>query len=155
MNKIIIIGNLGSDPEITTDATGKATKATVNVAVRRSYKNREGQYESDWFRVVEFNENRIKFLSTYFHKGDSIVIDGRVQTGSYTKQDGTKGYSFDIIPNTIEFAGSSRRAEGTPTQQQPVRPQPQQRPRPQAMSAPSPQDGIPTDSGFEETLPWS
>lgn len=145
MNKIIISGNLGADPEIR-EFNGKQ-QLTMNVAVRRSYKNKDGQYESDWFRVVDFMDSRIKFITEHFHKGDGIIVEGHVQTGSYTKQDGTKGYSFDVMVNSVEF-GPGRRsgADTAPAQTAPSRP---------AAAAPNPQTNVPTDSGYEETLPWS
>lgn len=145
MNKIIISGNLGADPEVR-EFNGKQ-QLTMNVAVRRSYKNKDGQYESDWFRVVDFMDSRIKFITEHFHKGDGIIVEGHVQTGSYTKQDGTKGYSFDVMVNNVEFGPGKRSGSDAQTATN--------RPVATTAAAPDPQAGIPTDSGYESSLPWS
>lgn len=149
MNKIIIIGNLGSDPEVR-EINGKQ-QLLLSVAVRRNFKNKEGQYDSDWFRVVDYYDQRIKFVTDHFHKGDGIVVEGSVRTGSFTKQDGTKGYSFDIYPTAIEFGPGRRGADAeqrrTPQTQAPT--QTATAPLPAALAS------IPKGSDTEETLPWS
>lgn len=95
MNKVVLIGRLVADPEV----TDKVAKYTL--AVDRQFKQ-EGQPEADFIRCVVFGKG-IEFVSKYLHKGMKIAVDGRIQTGSYSKDDGTKVYTTDVIVEHHEF----------------------------------------------------
>ena len=106
MNKIIINGRLTKDVEV--KVTQNNTKiANISVAVRRNYKNSEGNYDSDFFNVTAFG-NQAEFLEKYFKKGQEILISGHLQNRSWETESGEKRYATDIIVETIDFIGSKQ-----------------------------------------------
>lgn len=106
MNKIIINGRLTKDVE--TKVTQSNTKiANISVAVRRNYKNSEGNYDSDFFNVTAFG-NQAEFLEKYFKKGQEILISGHLQNRSWETENGEKRYATDIIVETVDFIGSKQ-----------------------------------------------
>ena len=104
MNKVILIGRLTSDPEIR-NASGK-TVARYRLAVDRQFKQ-EGQPEADFLTCVAFGKGG-EFAEKYLTKGTKIAVEGRIQTGSYTKDDGSKVYTTDIIVERHEFCESKK-----------------------------------------------
>lgn len=112
MNKVALMGRLTRDVEL---GTGATVAARFSVAVNRRFKNADGNYEADFINCVAFGKSA-EFVQKYFHKGDMIAITGRIQTGSYTKNDGTKVYTTDVIAEEIDFCGGkSGDATQTPT----------------------------------------
>ena len=108
MNKSILIGRLTSDPEVfNTQGDSKVAKYTL--AVDRPFK-KEGQQEADFPRCVCFGKNA-DFASRFLRKGIRIAVEGRIQTGSYTKDDGSKVYTTEIIVERHEFC-ESRKSSG-------------------------------------------
>lgn len=103
MNKVILIGRLVADPEFMTTQGGTAV-ARYRIAVDRQYK-KEGQPTADFISCVAFAHNG-EFAQRYLHKGMRIAIEGRIQTGSYDAQDGSKRYTTDIIVEHHEFCES-------------------------------------------------
>lgn len=104
MNKFIISGNLGRDPELTVNGDKQYCRFTV--AVRRNYKNAEGKYDADWFNCTAFGKTA-ENINKFFHKGSQIIVEGHVQTGTYTKNDGTTGYSTNVLVEAFDFCGSN------------------------------------------------
>lgn len=100
MNKCVLIGRLTGEPEIRRTQSGKSV-ASYRLAVDRQFKQ-EGQPEADFLSCVAFGSNA-DFVSKYLHKGMKIAVEGRIQTGSYNKDDGTKVYTTDIIVEHHEF----------------------------------------------------
>lgn len=100
MNKCIEIGTLCHDIEGKT-SQGGTSMASFRIAVRRNFKNAEGKYESDFINCKAFKGNA-DYLVKYAHKGDRLAVEGRIQTGSYTKQDGTKVYTTDLMVDNVE-----------------------------------------------------
>lgn len=97
------------DPEI--KVTQNNTKlANISVAVRRSYKNADGNYDSDFFNCVAFG-NQAEFLEKYFKKGQEILISGHLQNRSWETESGEKRYATDIIIETIDFIGSKQNTD--------------------------------------------
>lgn len=107
MNKVILLGRLTKDPKTT--QAGETTVARFSIAVDRRYK-KDGQPSADFANVVAFGKTA-EFIEKYFHKGMKILIDGRLQTGSYEK-DGVKHYTTDVIAELVEFAESKKQEEG-------------------------------------------
>jgi len=108
VNKVIIIGNLGRDPEV----NGPATK--LSVATTRKYKTKDGEQreETEWHRVVCFGktgENAAKYLS----KGRQVYVEGRIKTSSYEK-DGEKRHSTEIVADTVQFLGGKGEGNSGP-----------------------------------------
>ena len=76
-----------------------------NIAVQRNFKNKDGERESDFINVVAFGKTA-ELLNQYFGKGQQVAVEGRIQTGSYDKEDGTRVYTTDVIVNQFDFVGS-------------------------------------------------
>lgn len=95
MNKIILVGNTTKE----TESKDKISKTSI--AVKRDFKNTNGEYETDFFDLVAFG-NQSDFLKSYVHKGDKICISGRLQTRQYDASDGTKKKVYEIVVDTIE-----------------------------------------------------
>lgn len=105
MNKVVLVGRLTRDVELrTNDAEIKI--ARFNVAVSRNYKNKEGKYDADFISCVAYR-NTAEFVGKYFHKGDGIIVEGRIQTGSYEK-DGVIKYTTDVVVENVEFNGKAK-----------------------------------------------
>lgn len=112
MNKIIINGRLTRDPEIKFTQTNNTKIASINVAVRRNYKNQAGEYESDFFNCSAF-ASQAELLEKYFKKGQEILISGHLQNRSWETESGEKRYATDIIIETIDFIGSKQNNNDT------------------------------------------
>ncbi len=107
MNKVILMGRLTDEPKIT--RSNQSVVARYTLAVDRRYK-KEGEQSADFIGCVAFGKTA-EFVEKYFHKGAKMVLEGRIQTGSYTKQDGTKVYTTDVVVEAVEFA-ESKNASG-------------------------------------------
>jgi single-strand DNA-binding protein len=113
MNKVILMGRLARDPELRTTQSGRQmARMTIAVDRRISRANAQpGQQTADFIGLVAW-ERTAEFAEKYLNKGSQILVEGRIQTGSYEAQDGTKRYTTDVIVERIEFAGS--RSQGAP-----------------------------------------
>lgn len=103
INKAIIIGRVGQKPEIKAMPSGTAI-VTFAVATTHRYKDKDGQTQerTQWHNIVAYGalaEN----IGRFVEKGQIVYVEGRMQTDSYEKKDGTKGYSFKIIADTVRF----------------------------------------------------
>ena len=109
MNSWNGIGRLTKDIELKfAPSNGKAI-AKFTVAVNRDYKNANGEYEADFINCLAFDK-RAEVLSQYVKKGQLIGIRGRIQTGSYDTQDGTKRYTTEILVEGFDFLGGNQGA---------------------------------------------
>ena len=115
MNSVQLVGRFTKDPDVKY-TNGGATVARFSIAVDRRFA-KEGEQTSDFINVVAFGKTA-EFIEKYFHKGNRIGIVGRIQTGSYKKQDGTTVYTTDVIVENVEFVES----KGGNNQQQPQPP---------------------------------
>lgn len=117
MNKVFLIGNLTRDPERSTTSNGLSV-CRMSIAVSRRFSNAEGSRETDFFNVTAWRgtaDNCAKFLK----KGNKIAVSGSIQTRTYEKTDGTKGFSVDIVADEVEFLSSKNDgSEGGMTIQQ-------------------------------------
>ncbi len=111
MNKVVLVGRLTRDPEVRSTSSGSST-ARFTVAVNRNFKNKDGQYDADFVSCVAFR-NTADFVSKFFKKGSMIGLEGRIQTGSYDAQDGSKRYTTDVVVDNVEFVGG-RNEGGSP-----------------------------------------
>lgn len=102
MNKTVLIGRLTRDVEVINAVATLVARYTL--AVDRKYK-REGEQTADFIPCIVFGRNA-EFAQKYLTKGKKIAIVGRIQTGSYTKQDGTKVYTTDVVVEEQEFVES-------------------------------------------------
>lgn len=111
MNRWIGIGRLASDVEVRYTKSGSAV-ASYRMAVNRQFKQ-DGQPDADFLNCVTWGKNA-EFASKYLTKGMRIAVEGRIQTGSYQKEDGSKVYTTDIVVEHHEFCeskGSGQTAE--------------------------------------------
>lgn len=112
MNKVILMGRLTRDPEVRYGQGSKPMAiAKYTLAVDRRFK-REGEQTADFIPCVAFG-SAAEFAEKYFHKGTKIVIEGRIQTGSYDGQNGGKVYTTDVVIESQEFAESKGSSRGS------------------------------------------
>ena len=99
INKVILVGNLGRDPEIRTLNSGDKV-ANLNLATSESWRDRtsgERKERTEWHRVVIFNDNLVKVAENYLRKGSKIYIEGALQTRKYTDQAGVEKFSTEVV----------------------------------------------------------
>ncbi len=101
LNKAMIIGNLGRDPEMRYTPNGQAV-TQFTVAVNRNYKDASGEWkeETEWFRVVAWGPLAER-TAEYLRKGRKVYVEGRLQTRTWEGQDGQKHYTTELIANTV------------------------------------------------------
>ena len=104
MNKVILIGNLASDPEAFTTQSG-ISRSTFRIAVQRRFANAQGVREADFFTIVAWRQTA-DFCNRYLTKGRRVAVEGSIQNRSYDAQDGSKRYVTEIIADNIEALGS-------------------------------------------------
>ena len=106
VNKVILIGNLGRDPE-TRYTTGGDAIANLNIATTEQWKDKSGekQEKTEWHRVVLFGR-QAEIAGEYLKKGRSVYIEGRLQTRKYTDKDGVEKYSTEIVGDRMQLLGS-------------------------------------------------
>ena len=116
---LILVGNLGRDPEMRYTPSGQAV-TSFNVATNRQYTGADGNVVKDttWFRVTVWGK-QAESTSQYLKKGSKVLIEGRLvpdlSTGGpkiWTRQDGTPGASFEVSANTVRFLSSRVEGEG-------------------------------------------
>ena len=99
VNKVILIGNLGADPEIRSLGSGDRV-ANLRIATSETWRDRntgERKEKTEWHRVVVFNENIVKVCENYLRKGSTVYIEGAIQTRKWTDQSGQEKYSTEIV----------------------------------------------------------
>ncbi|MGL4573610.1 MAG: single-stranded DNA-binding protein [Burkholderiaceae bacterium] len=114
VNKVILVGNLGRDPEVRYTPDGAAI-ANVSIATTSKYKNKAGEMveETEWHRVTFFGR-LAEIVGEYLKKGRSIYVEGRLKTRKYTDKDGVEKYATDIIASEMQMLGS-REGMGGPS----------------------------------------
>ena len=106
MNKVLLIGRLTKDPELRTTGSGLEV-SSFSIAVTRTFKNKEGNYDADFFNVSVFGKQASN-VSKYCFKGSQVGVEGRLQSRTYDAQDGTKRYVTDVVADRVEFLGSKK-----------------------------------------------
>ena len=99
VNKVILVGNLGKDPEIRRTQDGRPI-ANLSVATSESWRDRatgERKEKTEWHRVVIFNEGLCKVVEQYLKKGSKVYLEGALQTRKWTDKDGAEKYSTEIV----------------------------------------------------------
>lgn len=114
MNKVILMGRLTRDPEVRyTQGDNASAVARFSLAVDRKFK-KDGEQTADFISCVAFGKTG-EFIEKYGRKGTKFVVEGRIQTGSYTNKDGQKVYTTDVVVEQVEFAESKASADGNTT----------------------------------------
>lgn len=103
MNKAILVGRLGRDPEVRSTNNGIVVR--FSMAVDRKFKDANGEYGCDFINCIAFGKTA-EFIEKYFSKGMRIGIAGHIQTGSYTDNNGGKKYFVDVVADEAEFVES-------------------------------------------------
>jgi len=99
VNKVILVGNLGADPEIRTLGSGDRV-ANLRVATSETWRDRtsgERKERTEWHRVVIFNDNLVKVAESYLRKGSKIYLEGAIQTRKWTDQSGVEKFSTEVV----------------------------------------------------------
>jgi single-strand DNA-binding protein len=99
VNKVILVGNLGKDPEIRRTQDGRPI-ANLSVATSESWRDKatgERKEKTEWHRVVIFSEGLAKVAEQYLKKGAKVYIEGQLQTRKYTDQSGVEKYSTEVV----------------------------------------------------------
>ncbi|MBJ7309791.1 MAG: single-stranded DNA-binding protein [Pseudomonadota bacterium] len=162
VNKVIIVGNLGRDPEIRYMPSGDAI---ANIAVATSYKSKDrntGEQKelTEWHRISFFGR-LAEIVGQYLKKGSSVYVEGRLQTRKYTDKDGVEKYATDIIAEQMQMLGGRQGMGGGDGMDDggyeapaPSRPAPPPRPQQQAPAprpAPKP---APNFSDMDDDIPF-
>lgn len=122
MNKVILMGRLTRDPDIRyTQGNEPMAIARYTLAVDRRYK-RENEATADFISCVAFAK-QAEFAERYLKQGIKIIVEGHIQTGSYTNKDGQKVYTTEVVIESTEFA-ESKNTNGSSTEDSQSRPEP-------------------------------
>ena len=101
INKVILVGNVGQDPEVRRMSNGDAV-VNLSVATGESWRDKssgERREKTEWHRVVIFNEHLAKVAEQYVRKGSKVYVEGQIQTRKWTDQQGQDKYSTEIVLN--------------------------------------------------------
>lgn len=155
INKVILVGNLGNDPEIRYMPNGNAV-ANVSLATSDSWKDKatgEQQEKTEWHRVVFFNR-LAEIVEQYVKKGSKLYVEGRLQTRSW-EQDGVKRYSTEIVASEMQMLDGRGGAMGGDMGDNPFGQQqaPSRRPQ-QAAAAPQAQPAPTNFDNFDDDIPF-
>jgi single-strand DNA-binding protein len=114
VNKVILVGNLGRDPEVRYTPDGAAI-ANISIATTSKYKNKTGELveETEWHRVTFFGR-LAEIAGEYLKKGRAVYVEGRLKTRKYTDKDGVEKYATDIIATEMQMLGG-REGMGAPS----------------------------------------
>jgi single-strand DNA-binding protein len=114
VNKVILIGNLGADPELKQTPSGQAV-CNLSLATSETFKDKSGakQERVEWHRVTVWGKTA-ENCAKYLEKGRSVYVEGRLQTRSWDDKDGKKRYSTDIVASDVKFLGSGGSRNGQP-----------------------------------------
>jgi len=112
VNKVILVGNLGKDPELRYTPSGDAV-ATFSIATSERFKGRDGQQQerTEWHNIVVWR-GLAETCGKYLHKGRQVYIEGKIQTRSYDDRDGNKRYITEIVAQTVQFLGRADEGGG-------------------------------------------
>jgi single-strand DNA-binding protein len=113
VNKVIVLGNLGRDPEVRSTPSG-AQVCNVTIATSRSWKDKNGDKaeETEWHRVV-FYDRLAEIAGQYLQKGKPVYVEGRLKTRKWTDKDGVDKYTTEIVAEQMQLLGG-REAEAPP-----------------------------------------
>ena len=114
VNKVILIGNLGKDPEVRY-LEGGGVVANFSLATTESYKNKEGvkQEQTEWHNIVLWR-GLAELAEKFLKKGMSVYIEGKIRSSSWDDKEGKKHYKTEIVGDTMNFLSRKSGTEGTP-----------------------------------------
>jgi single-strand DNA-binding protein len=137
VNKVILLGNLGKDPEVRFMPNGDAV-CNFSIATTESWKDKQGQKQenTEWHNIVMYRK-LAEIAGEYLKKGSSVYLEGRLQTRKWEK-DGVTRYSTEVIADSMQMLGSKDHSTGSASQ---------------STARPSKQDDLP-DDGFQDDIPF-
>jgi single-strand DNA-binding protein len=114
VNKVIIVGNLGKDPEERSFPDGSPV-CNITVACSEKYKDKQGEQKevTEWVNVVFFGK-LAEIAGQYLRKGSSVYVEGKLKTEKYTDKNGVEKYSTKVIANSMQMLGGKPNGESTP-----------------------------------------
>jgi len=139
INKAVIVGTLGKDPEIRYAQNGNAV-VNISVATNESWKDRqtgEAQERTEWHRIVAWRRLG-EICGEYLSKGQQVYVEGRIQTNTWEDKEGNKRYTTEIIANTVQFLGRRESSESA-------------RPR---STSPADYQGMPAQGPADDDIPF-
>ncbi len=105
LNKVILVGNLGRDPELKSTPSGaKVLEISIATTERFTDRNNEQQEQTDWHRIVMWNQ-KAEYIARNTRKGSTIYVDGRLRYRKYTAQDGTERFITEILADNVTILG--------------------------------------------------
>lgn len=151
VNKVILVGNLGKDPELRYTPSGAAV-ATFSLATTERFKDRNGQMQerTEWHNIVCWR-NLAEICGKYLHKGKQVYIEGRIQSRSYDDREGNKKYITEIVADQMQMLGRAGEDAGAGRESRPPRPQQQQAAR---ESAPAYEDFADPPFNPDDDIPF-
>lgn len=119
LNKVMIIGNLGKDPELRFTSSGQAV-CDFNVATSETFNDKDGQQQekTEWHRVVVW-ARQAENCKRYLSKGSKVFVEGRLQTREWDDKDGKKRYTTEVVAQNVRFLSSKGQGEDGPPDEQP------------------------------------
>ncbi len=120
VNKVILVGNLGKDPEIRRTQDGRPI-ANLSIATSESWRDKatgERKEKTEWHRVVIFSEGLCKIAEQYLKKGSKVYLEGSLQTRKWTDKDGADKYSTEVVLQA--FGGTLTMLDGPPSKDAPA-----------------------------------
>ena len=146
INKVILVGNLGKDPEVRYMPSGNAV-CNVTIATSDSWKDKQSGEQKDrteWHNVV-FYSRLAEIAGEYLKKGSQVYVEGRLQTRKWQDQQGQDRYTTEIVADQMQMLDSrGGSADFAPSPSRSAAPQ----------SQPAPQAAAPMDNGFEDDIPF-
>lgn len=117
MNRVCLVGRLTAKPELR--YTGSNVPYTrFSLAVNRTFNNAQGERETDFINIVVWRR-QAENVANYLDKGSQVSVEGRIQTGSFTANDGSKRYTTDVVADNIQFLDTRRQREERANNQTP------------------------------------
>ena len=112
VNKVILVGNLGRDPEVRYTPGGQAV-ANFTVATNEAWTDKSGQKQerTEWHRIVVWGK-QAELCGEYLTKGRQVYIEGRLQTREWTNKEGAKQYTTEVVANQVVFLSGGERGQG-------------------------------------------
>ena len=148
VNKVILIGNLGNDPEIRYTASGAAV-ANISLATAESWRDKESgeqQERTEWHRIVFFGR-LAEIVGEYLKKGSQIYVEGRLQTRKWQDKEGNDRYSTEIVANEMQMLGSRGGSGGSSSASY-------EQPASKNESAPAKSSNKSTEDEFDDDIPF-
>lgn len=112
MNKVVLIGYVARDPAYSKTSSG-ISKLEFCIAVKRKYKNSNGEYEADFLSVITWR-SVADYCSQYLHKGDMCAVAGALQTRNYEDKNGIKRYVTEVVAEDVQVTNSADKTPSAP-----------------------------------------